>query len=136
MLCLFAALCGCEKASEPSSTGSQAPGAVVDRMKDPAYTNALKTARDEQVDVARRAMKLRPQLESFEKKARAALPKDATAEQVRSELTGHPERYPGWRELDEQMARFEATLKARQAKARVLVRARVEKEAAERAAAK
>lgn len=133
MLCLVAFLTGCDKG--PAREPAAAP-LVVDRMKDPVYTNALVTSRKEQVALVKRAEPVRQQMEIFRKKARAALPKDATEEQVLEELDLHPSKYPGWRELKESAEKLEADLKKEQQAVRELIRARIQKETADKKAVK
>jgi len=139
VFCLLVALCGCDKAPEPTA----APGSAVvverpvsDRMQDAVYTNALMKSRGEIVDRARRGALVRNQLAALEARARKALAKDATEEQVQAELTGHPERYPGWRELKNAVARLDDDLKRQRDGIAKTIRERVNREAADRAAAK
>lgn len=105
-------------------------------MKDPAYTNALTTALKEQKDLVRRMEPLRRLMEGMKERARKALPKGATEAQVMEELDFHPEKYAGWRELKSRAAELEQDLRKKQKSARETVRARIERETAEKKAAK
>ena len=64
-------------------------------------------------------------------RARAALGAEATDEQVIAELDAHPAKYPGWRELKEQLEQAERDRKQAYLKTREIVRARILKEAAD-----
>lgn len=140
MLCLVAVLTGCDRGpaqNEAPASGvspSAKPG-VIDRMQDPVYTNALVQSRKAQVGLAKRVEPVVRQMESMKAKARTALPKDATEAQVLEELDLHPAKYPGWRELKVRAVELEANLKQEQKAARDLIRARIERERADKKAA-
>lgn len=134
--CLFAALCGCGKRPESVSAPPPPPKpAVLDRMQDPVYTNALMEARREQVARVRRAEPVLKLMDSMKARARKALPQGATEARVLEELDAHPAKYPGWRELRTRAAELEREQEKGRREARALVRARILQEAADRKAA-
>lgn len=120
----IAALCGCEKKPEVYTV----------RGEDPVYQNALRETHARQNEQAAVRNRIEPQLKELVARARAALPKDATDEQVRAELEAHPEKYPGWKALSGALAKTNANLEREMACARATVRARILKEAADRRA--
>jgi hypothetical protein len=61
-------------------------------------------------------------------KARAALPAGASDEDVKAELEGHPEKYPEWKGLYEQVLRDNAAIEGSLKDAQSRVRARIMKE--------
>lgn len=123
-VCGFAVLCGCEKKREVYTV----------RGKDPAYQKELHATTARQNAKAAVLARLEPQLESLVARARDALPKGATDEAVRAELDAHPEKYPGWKALSAAKAKANADLEREMARARATVRARILKEAADRKA--
>lgn len=120
----IAAFCGCEKKPEVYTV----------RGEDPVYRKTLHETRMRQNEQAAVRARIEPQLKELAARARAALPKDATDEQVRAELEAHPERYPGWKALSDALAKANANLEQEMARARATVRARILKEAADRRA--
>ena len=120
----IAAFCGCEKKPEVYTT----------RGEDPVYQKELRATRVRQNEQAAVRARIEPQLQELVARARAALPEDATDEQVRAELEAHPEKYPGWKALSEALAKTTANLEREMARARATVRARILKEAADRRA--
>ncbi len=125
----IAAFCGCEK--KPCE---KKPEVYTVRGEDPVYQNALRETRMRQNEQAAVRARIEPQLQELVARARAALPKDATDEQVRAELEAHPERYPGWKALSSALVKANAKLEQEMARARATVRARILKEAADRRA--
>lgn len=117
----IAAFCGCEKKPEVYTV----------RGEDPVYRKTLHETRTRQNEQAAVRARIEPQLKELIARARAALPKDATDEQVRAELEAHPERYPGWKALSGALAKANANLEQEMARARATVRARILKEAAD-----
>ncbi len=124
MTLVFAAFVGCEKKPEVYTT----------RGEDPAYQAALRESRARQNEKAGVRARLVTQMQELVTRARAALPKDATEEQVRAELEGNPQKYPGWKALSAALTKTDAEFQAEMAKARDTVRARILKEAADRKA--
>lgn len=120
----IAAFCGCEKKPEVYTV----------RGEDPVYQKTLRETRTRQNEQAAVRARIEPQLKELVARARAALPKDATDEQVRAELEAHPERYPGWKALSSALVQANANLEQEMARARATVRARILKEAADRRA--
>lgn len=120
----IAAFCGCEKKPEVYTV----------RGEDPVYRKTLHETRMRQNEQAAVRARIEPQLKELVARARAALPKDATDEQVRAELEAHPEKYPGWKALSDALAKANANLEQEMARARATVRARILKEAADRRA--
>ena len=118
----IAAFCGCEKKPEVYTV----------RGEDPVYRKTLHETRTRQNEQAAVRARIEPQLKELIARARAALPKDATDEQVRAELEANPEKYPGWKALSDALAK--ANLEQEMARARATVRARILKEAADRRA--
>lgn len=125
----IAALCGCEKKPHEKK-----PEVYTVRGEDPVYQKALHETHARQNEQAAVRNRIEPQLKELVARARAALPKDATDEQVRAELEAHPERYPGWKALSSALAKTNANLEQEMARARATVRARILKEAADRRA--
>lgn len=120
----IAAFCGCEKKPEVYTV----------RGEDPVYRKTLHETRTRQNEQAAVRARIEPQLKELIARARAALPKDATDEQVRAELEANPEKYPGWKALSSALAKTNANLEQEMARARATVRARILKEAADRRA--
>lgn len=120
----LAAFSGCKKDSAPTAPST-------DRMQDPVYTNALASAHKKQVAIVRRQQTLRANMKRMKERARAALGKDATDEQIAAELAANPAKYPGWRELKAQDDQAEQERKAEYLKTRQIVRARILKETAD-----
>ena len=120
----IAAFCGCEKKPEVYTA----------RGEDPVYRKTLHETRMRQNEQAAVRARIEPQLKELVARARAALPKDATDEQVRAELEANPEKYPGWKALSDALAKANANLEQEMARARATVRARILKEAADRRA--
>ena len=58
------------------------------------------------------------QMEELVARARAALPKDATDEQVKQELESNPEKYPGWKALSSALVKANAELEKQMGTAR------------------
>lgn len=124
MMLAYAALCGCERK----------PEVYASRGKDPEYQKALKQAHAQQNAVARTRNRISAQMEELVSRARAALPEDATDEQVRTELESNPGKYPGWKALSSALAKANADLERQMGTARETVRARILKEAKDRKA--
>ena len=76
----IAAFCGCEKKPEVYTA----------RGEDPVYRKTLHETRTRQNEQAAVRARIEPQLKELVARARAALPKDATDEQVRAELEANP----------------------------------------------
>ena len=125
----IAALCGCEKKPHEKK-----PEVYTVRGEDPVYQKTLHETHARQNEQAAVRNRIEPQLKELVARARAALPKDATDEQVRAELEAHPERYPGWKALSSALSKANANLEQEMARARATVRARILKEAADRRA--
>ena len=118
------ALCGCEKKAEVYTT----------RGEDPSYQEALKQARVQQNAKSAVRARVVSQMQELIERARAALPKGASDEQVRAEIEGNPEKYPGWKALSAALTKANAGIEKEMAGARDVVRARILKEAADRKA--
>ena len=99
-----------------------------DRTEDPEYANELKGV----IEARKPLVKARNQTVSTMKdviaKARAALPAGASDEEVKAELEGHPEKYPEWKGLSEQILRDNAAIEDSLKDAQSRVRARIMKE--------
>lgn len=100
------------------------------RTKDPVYQQQLKDSLQEQKQINKARFAVERELEAVVAQARAALPKDATDEQVKAELDGHPEKYPTWKKLHAKAEEGVAAHAASVKKARDLVRARILKDTA------
>lgn len=124
MVLLYTVLVGCEKK----------PEVVVERSEDPVYQKELASAVTERSRAAGAREKIARQMEELVARARAALPQGSTDEQVKAELEGNPEKYPGWKALSEALVKANARLDETAAKARDTVRARILKEAADQKA--
>ena len=121
-LALSALFCGCEKEQKPEAS------APVPRMKDPAYTNALKQVQVKRKAVATSRREIVEQMEKLVARARKALPADATEEQIRNELLNNPRKYPGWSALSRALRELNASAENELQEARRLVAARIRKE--------
>lgn len=124
MILLYTVLVGCEKK----------PEVVVQRSQDPVYQKALADTVAQRNRAAGARVKIAQQMEELVARARAALPKDASDEQVKAELEGHPEKYPGWKALSEALLKANAKLDKAAADARDTVRARILQEVADQKA--
>ena len=120
----IAAFCGCEKK----------PEVYTSRGKDPEYQKTLVQAHAQQSATAKTRNRIVTQMEELVARARAALPKDATDEQVKQELESNPEKYPGWKALSSALVKANAELEKQMRTARATVRARILKEANDRKA--
>ena len=99
-----------------------------DRTQDPAYVQELKDVIAARKPLVKARHQTVSEMEALIAKARAALPADATDEAVKAELDGHPEKYPEWKGLSEQILRDNAAIEDSLKDARARVRARVMKE--------
>ena len=118
------ALIGCEKK----------PEVYTNRTGDPAYLNDLRQVRARQNEKAAVRQRLVKQVEELVARARASLPQGATDEQVKAELVGNPQKYPGWSALSAALAKADAELRREMGNAREIVRRRISKEMADRKA--
>ena len=116
------ALCGCEKKAE----------VYTKRGEDPSYQEALKQIRVRQNAKAAERARIVSQMQELVDRACAALPKGASDEQVRAEIEGNPEKYPGWKALSAALTKANAGIEKEMAEARSAVRARILKEVADR----
>lgn len=110
------------------------PEVYQNRGNDPEYQKTLKGAHAQQTAVAKTRHRIAAQMQELVDRARAALPKDATDEQVRAELESNPGKYPGWKALSSALAKANADLEKKMGDARATVRARILKEANDRRA--
>ncbi|MGN0847891.1 MAG: hypothetical protein ACI4RA_10980 [Kiritimatiellia bacterium] len=124
MMLVFTAFTGCEKKPEVYTT----------RGADPQYKEALRQTRIRQNEKGDVRVRVVAQMKELAERARAALPQGATDEQIKAELEGNPQKYPGWSALSAALAKTDAELKAEMANARKTVRERIFKEAADRKA--
>ena len=104
-----------------------------DRTKDPAYVQELKDVIEARKPLVKARNQTVSEMKDVIAKARAALPADATDEQVKAELDGHPEKYPEWKGLSEQILRDNAAIEGSLKDAQSRVRARIMKELGSRA---
>ena len=142
VLCVCACLVGCERKESaspeppaPAVTNASAKKAV-SRADDAAYQAQLKDhiAAQRSVNVARE--KILARMEQVRERARKALPKGATDEQVKAELEGNPRKYPAWGELVAALAKSQEELENKKASAEAAIRRRILREAAEQTSAK
>ena len=124
LVLVFAALTGCD----------DKPKVYTDRQQDPSYQKELKGTVESQKTLAKSQAKIAAQMERLVTRARAALPEGATDDEIRAELDGHPEKYPGWKTLSATFAEVNASMEKELANARSIVRRRIQKEAADRKA--
>ena len=136
VLCVCACLVGCERkdtapSASPVPEAKPAATSVVSRANDAAYQEQLK----EHVSAQRRTMSKRAKIEAriaqLRARAKAALPADATDEQVAAELENNPGKYPAWRELDAARKANLAEEEKNRAAAQSAVRQRILREVAE-----
>ena len=139
VLCVCACLVGCERkeSASPAPAVTNAPAKkVVLRTDDAAYqaqvTNHIAAQR--RTNVARGRILAR--MEQLRERARKALPKGATDEQVTAELENNQQKYPGWRELGMALGKNAEESKSNNAAAQAMVRRRILREVAEQSSAK
>jgi hypothetical protein len=124
---LFAAVCGCERGEVSSAAdGTAKPSGP--RTEDASYQHALAASPRAQRSLAQARAEVAAQMTRLVARARAALPKDATDEQVKDELMRHPEKYAGWRDLSRRLDELDASMKKEQDEIRQRVRARIQAE--------
>ena len=99
-----------------------------DRTKDPEYANELKAVLEARKPLVKARNQTVSEMKDVIAKARAALPAGATDEEVKAELEGHPEKYPEWKGLYEQVLRENAAIEDSLRDARSRVGARIMKE--------
>lgn len=124
---LFAAVCGCER-GEVSSAPAGVAKPAVSRTDDPVYQKALKDSGRDQRSLAQMRVQVVAQMEGLIRRARAALPKDATDAQVKDELIRYPEKYVGWRDLSRRLDELDAAMKKELDEVRARVRTRIQAE--------
>ena len=119
VLAVVVALCvrGCRGGSEG-----------YDRTQDPAYAQELKDVLEARKPLVKARNETVSGMKALIAKARAALPAGATDEDVKAELEGHPEKYPEWKGLSEQILRDNAAIEGNLKDAQSRVRARIMKE--------
>ena len=119
VLAVVVALCvrGCRSGSEG-----------YDRTQDPAYAQELKDILEARKPLVKARNETVSGMKGLIAKARAALPTGATDEDVKAELDGHPEKYPEWKGLSEQILRDNAAIEGNLKDAQSRVRARIMKE--------
>jgi len=124
VLAVVVALCvrGCRRGPAP-----------YDRTQDPAYTQELKDVLEARKPLVKARNQTVSEMKDVIAKARAALPAGATDEDVKAELDGHPEKYPEWKGLSEQILRDNAAIEDSLKDAQSRVRARIMKELGPRA---
>ena len=142
VLCACACFVGCERKEAvspepPAPAASNAPAKqVASRLDDAAYqaqvTNHIAAQR--RTNVARD--RIFAQMEQLRERARKALQKGATEEQVTAELESNPRKYPGWRELVTALEKNAEANKRNHAAAQATVRRRILREAAGQTPAK
>lgn len=116
--------CGCEDKKPEVSEGPA-------RMQDPQYVKQLEDVRAGLKAPAKVSNQVKSEMAKVIAAARANLPKDATDEQVKAELEGHPEKYPTWKDLEAKNGTVNADIEKKLADAQKLVRARILKDLAE-----
>ena len=99
-----------------------------DRTKDDVYRQELQDVMESRKPLVRARNKTVSDMKAVIAKARASLPADATDEDVKAELDGHPEKYPEWKGLSEQIAKDNAAIEGSLKDAQSRVRARIMKE--------
>ena len=107
--------------------GSEAP-ARYDRTQDPEYVNELKGVIEARKPLVKARNQTVSEMKDVIAKARAALPAGASDEEVKAELEGHPEKYPEWKGLSEQILRDNAAIEGSLKDAQLRIRARIMKE--------
>ena len=128
-LLVFAAGCGCEKEHAPEP--AQPVAKPVSRMGDLAYREQLKGLVAKQKPAAKDLAEIDDRMNLERKRARAALGKDATDEQVLAELESNPVKYPEWKHLQGRRNAVQKELAAKRADARKAVLARIAQEQSE-----
>ena len=119
VLAVVVALCVC---------GRRGGSAGYDRTQDPAYAHELKDVLEARKPLVKARNETVSGMKALIAKARAALPAGATDEDVKAELEGHPEKYPEWKGLYEQVLRDNAAIEGSLKDAQSRVRARIMKE--------
>ena len=113
--------------------GCRGGAAGDDRTQDPAYTQELKDVLEARKPLVKARNQTVSEMKDVIAKARAALPAGATDEEVKAELDGHPEKYPEWKGLSEQILRDNAAIEGSLKDAQSRIRARIMKELGPRA---
>lgn len=114
---------GCDRDEKPS-----APKQAQSRMDDPEYNKQLNGFVKDQGRVAKELHGIERQMELQRKRARAALPEDATDEQILAELEANPVKYPEWPYLKARRSAVQKKMDARRDEARAAILARIAKE--------
>ena len=99
-----------------------------DRTKDPEFVNELMGVIEARKPLVKARNETVSEMKAIIAKARAALPAGASDEDVKAELEGHPEKYPEWKGLYEQVLRDNAAIEGSLKDAQSRVRARIMKE--------
>ena len=136
VLCVCACLVGCERkdathSAPPASEAKPAATSVVSRANDAAYQAQVKGFATADLNIHRTRAKIEARIEQLRARAKAALPADATDEQVAAELENNPGKYPAWRELDAARKANLAEEEKNRAAAQSAVRQRILREVAE-----
>ncbi len=119
VLAVVVALCVC---------GRRGGSAGYDRTQDPEYANELKNVIEARKPLVKARNETVSGMKALIAKARAALPAGASDEDVKAELEGHPEKYPEWKGLYEQVLRDNAAIEGSLKDAQSRIRARIMKE--------
>ena len=91
-------------ASEPAASASESAAPAPASAPDPQaaqrrHVEQMRTAAKRNGHGGKQLARVQKMLRDLENSARAALPADATPEQVRAELEGNPKKYPAYRQL-------------------------------------
>lgn len=99
-----------------------------DRADDPAYNQSLNDVVEARKPLVKARNETVSEMKALIAKARAALPAGAADEDVKAELEGHPEKYPGWKDLNERIVKDNAAIEGSLKDAQERVRARILKQ--------
>ena len=115
---LCAGVAGCDRAAMRSPEEQAAPAPAPDVQsaeKTPdsgeAYQAQLRETIAERKKVSDMLVRVNARLRAMEERARAALPSNATPEQVRAELDSNPRKYPAYRPLLNAQAQCQTSLR-------------------------
>ena len=117
-------------ASEPAASASASESAAPAPASAPdpqaaqrRHVEQMRTAAKRNGHGGKQLARVQKMLRDLENCARAALPADATPEQVRAELEGNPQKYPAYRQLVLAAAEFRTEMKNNHSQAQKSIRA-------------
>ena len=115
--------------------GAASGGPASEEAEQREYYARLKEKRAERLPLASERVKTAKAMEAIIAEARNALVaggvESPTDEQLKSEIEGHPERYPAWKELHAKMVELNSEFSAKLSEAQGVVRERMKRTGAD-----